>query len=416
MANLEKGSTSGGYNILTSNDLPNILPKSGSSVDTTSLNVNNYVKVATVNITSQYQQSYFSMDVFSGNNSGINYQSGLVYFRVKQQSALGSAPVVNLTLSNPIGMSINDVVAVLSKNDSTSTVIDLYVKINFSYDKLKYQTRYVRYPEILTFYDGFNNGGFVSSVPTGIAHFNCVLSDGTFNNLTMNGKNVLTTNKYTTSNVGPTNNQYALIGTLTFTSQYQMSESLISFMGGQTGNSTNIQRGLLFFRAKQQLAMGSTPFIEMYLMNQNNFAPTDVVAILTSNTSSQTVIQLYVKINSTYEQLYFNPLHEIGSNETGGVSFAWANQSSLITSSGSLPSGTQSNAILQSGVDGNATINATTTSVIVTHNLGYTPTTVTLGAQGNLGSIWWGNQNGTTFTIYCSTAPASNTGVTYRAK
>jgi hypothetical protein len=219
---------------------------------------------------------------------------------------------------------------------------------------------------------------------------------------------------YGTPNTKATAGQYALIGTVTLTSQSAQFVSFINFFSGASGGATNTQRGLLFFRVKQQAALGSPPVIEMSLMNQNNFAPTDLVAVITTNTSSQTVVKLYVHMNLSYDQLWFNPIHEL--NNSYWTTIEWANKAALIVDKPSLPAGTQFNAILQSGIYGTATITAGTTSVVVNHWFGYSPTFVNCTAQGNLGNVWWDTPTTNSFTIHCSSAPASNTVVSYHVK
>jgi parallel beta-helix repeat protein len=68
------------------------------------------------------------------------------------------------------------------------------------------------------------------------------------------------------------------------------------------------------------------------------------------------------------------------------------------------------------GVEGNATINASSTSVVVTHGMNSTPTIIQCTAQGNIGNVWVSNPTLTQFTINCATAPVSNTIVSWEAK
>jgi hypothetical protein len=219
---------------------------------------------------------------------------------------------------------------------------------------------------------------------------------------------------YVTANTNATAGQYALLGTVTITSQTAEFISLINITSGASGGATNTQRGLLYFRVKQQNALGGVPVIELALMNQNNFAPTDVVAIVTTNTSTQTVVKLYVHMNLSYDQLWFNPIHEL--NNSYWTTIDWANKATLIVDKPSLPVGTQFNATLQSGIYGTATINASTTSVVVNHWFGYIPTFVNCTTQGNVGNVWVTNITNNAFTINCSTTPAGNTVVSYHVK
>lgn len=67
------------------------------------------------------------------------------------------------------------------------------------------------------------------------------------------------------------------------------------------------------------------------------------------------------------------------------------------------------------GGSGKATITSGTTSVTVTHGLGYTPTKVLCTPFGNVGNVWVTNATNTAFTINCSTAPGTNTDISWSA-
>lgn len=374
MANLKKGSTYDGYTIVSKKDLALLAPKA-ISLQTGGTNNGNFVKIATVTLTWQYAVTSSYIDVVGGDNGGGTYQSGTIFFRVKQQNALGGAPIVDLDIRNPVSMSAADVVAVLSKNDSTATVVDLYVRINFTYEILQANFSNFRY---FPYMKPCNYSQFFSTLPTG-TQFPCTLRDGVFNNLTMGGKTVLNTDHlsatdphtmyskksigYTVNSAG-TSGQYALIGTATITAQFQLAEAFIQFMSGASGNNAT-QRGLLHFRVKQQAAMGSAPIIEMWLMNSNNFSPADVVAIVTSNTSNQTVVQLYAKINNTFEELYFNTFQELTLGVRSSITIVWSTQAALIASVGSLPTGTQTNAAYQTHVLSGTTASRPTVGIYV---------------------------------------------------
>jgi hypothetical protein len=407
LAILEKGSTTGGYTILSTADLPNIVPKTGASSDSGGTNGGKFVKVASAKLTSQYAETLMTLSVVAGNAGSVNYQSGKVFFRVKQQNAMGSVPYVNVVLRDPVGMTASDIIGVLSKNDSGSTVVDLYIKVVNSYDVLRYKVDDIAFSYLMTIYQ--NAGQFLTSVPTGLSQYSCVLSDGTFTNLTMAGKTVLNTDHtnasdphtvyhrkapYVTSNTSATLGQYALIGTVTITAQNQMAESLIHFMGGASGLTSNSQRGILFFRVRQQAVMGSAPIIEMVLSNNVNFSPADVVAIITTNTSGQTIVQLYVKINNSFEELYFNPIHELYLGIRSSVTIAWSNQSALVVNSGSLPAGTQTNAVYHQINATGTTANRPTIGVYV--GMSYFDTTLNKPVWRNASNNGWVDATGAT--------------------
>jgi len=406
MSNLERGATAGGYTILTTRDFPIVLPKLGNSMISSLADVGKYTKIATVEIPNQYNQTYAVIKVTGGENGAATYQHADIFFRVKQQAAMGSAPVVNVVVSNPIGMTSTDVAAVVVKNDSSLTRVELYVKIKFSFDVLRYRVIHEIFGEYLKIVNGLQ---YLSTLPSG-TQVSGVLEDGSFNNLTMGGKTVITTDHtsasdphtqyvrkmpYKTSNTGATASQWALIGTVTMTAQYQMASGLISFLSGVSG-VTNAQRGLVYFRVKQQAAMGSAPVIETFLMNNNSsFLTTDIMTIVTSNTSSQTVIQLYARINGVYEELYFNPLHELTNPVSGTiVNIVWANLAPLVATTGALPAGTQQTAQYQQTITTSATANRPTSGTYA--GMPHFDTTLNKPIWRNATNNGWVDSTGTT--------------------
>lgn len=63
--------------------------------------------------------------------------------------------------------------------------------------------------------------------------------------------------------------------------------------------------------------------------------------------------------------------------------------------------------------DGTASIASGTTSIVVAHGLGTTPTGVQATPRGNVGNVWISSVGATNFTINCSAAPGANTTVTW---
>ncbi|WP_274654663.1 hypothetical protein [Paenibacillus humicola] len=243
-----------------------------------------------------------------------------------------------------------------------------------------------------------------------IGDFNAAVTNGAI--ITGNVPNIydkkVTGMTFFTPNTGGSSAGYwSQIGKVAITQQFQDSMSTISLISGDSSN-TNTQRAQVFFRVKQQGAMGSPPVIELYISNQNGMLGTDLAAVVTQNDLTATVVQLYVKINNAFETIYFNPIHSAGSVKAG-----WTGYNALVQS---LPGGTQKTASYQNGIDGVTIINARAPSVTVTHGLGYAPSSVVCTPQANIGSVWVTNITTTTFTINCSVAPASNTVVNYHAK
>jgi paraquat-inducible protein B len=141
--------------------------------------------------------------------------------------------------------------------------------------------------------------------------------------------------------------------------------------------------------------MGSAPIIDMSLMNAKGMSPSDAMAIITTNTSSQTVVQLYVKINNVFDELYFSPIQELTSPTTGTiVNVTWSNLATLITSSGSLPAGTQQTAQYPQVINNGTTANRPTTGTYA--GMPFFDTTLNKPIWRNSSNNGWVDSTGTT--------------------
>lgn len=132
-----------------------------------------------------------------------------------------------------------------------------------------------------------------------------------------------------TQNTGASYANYvARILSINITKQYE--DAMIGGVLYNYGDGNSILDCANFnIRVKQQAAMGSAPYVDMHL--QNNRGYFDVYAVLISNTSSLTQVDVYVKILSAYRTILFSPVFKSGSIE------AFSNET-LISA---LPSGTQ---------------------------------------------------------------------------
>jgi hypothetical protein len=99
---------------------------------------NQWTKIANVTLTASAQRSLNQISIIGGNNgdSTLPAQVGIVYFRVQQQNALGSAPNIEVDLNYSQRMSVADVMTVTTQNDATATSVDLYVRIVGNFETL----------------------------------------------------------------------------------------------------------------------------------------------------------------------------------------------------------------------------------------------------------------------------------------
>ncbi|GIO13040.1 hypothetical protein J19TS2_25950 [Cohnella xylanilytica] len=98
-----------------------------------------WTKVASSTISGQFSSNSVIIDFINGASGSTDATSARVTFRVKQQNSLGSAPIVQVYVDNgqwPLDES--DFVAITTVNDSSKTVVDLYVRIKTYYDHLQF--------------------------------------------------------------------------------------------------------------------------------------------------------------------------------------------------------------------------------------------------------------------------------------
>lgn len=136
--------------------------------------------------------------------------------------------------------------------------------------------------------------------------------------------------KYTTATSGASYmGQYTKIASITVTGQYVDGNSVMLL--NTTGSASGIQpKGILYFRVKQQNPMGGVPGIDLKITNTEAINESNFVAVITSNTTTSTIVELYYKAYNSYETMVFVPLL------SNGMTF-YSNQSYSTT----LPTGTQ---------------------------------------------------------------------------
>lgn len=120
----------------------NIYTPKTSKLKSSGGNSTGYIKIATFTITSQYRNALFKLNIIEGEKS--NLHSCDLLFKLRQNNAMGSVPDCILHLDNVTGTlcSTNNFIAVITQNNSSATVVDLYYVISEAYTTIYYKEDY----------------------------------------------------------------------------------------------------------------------------------------------------------------------------------------------------------------------------------------------------------------------------------
>jgi hypothetical protein len=130
--------------------------------------------------------------------------------------------------------------------------------------------------------------------------------------------------------------QWTKIGSLSINGQYLAGTAVIDLVSSDSG-SNNKTYARILWRVKQQNALGGAPFVNLDInADAQRLDPSSVAAVLVTNTTSLTQVDLFVKVNDPYDSLKFNP-YIVYQN---GAVFSWYE---LQPFSASLPAGTVTN-------------------------------------------------------------------------
>lgn len=186
---------------------------------------------------------------------------------------------------------------------------------------------------------------------------------------------------YNTTNTGNTNiGQYTKLTSCTITGQFWDCRSLFDVVSVGDGNTAG-KRAAVDFRVKQQAALGSAPYVNVDVYDTDGLDNTDFVAVTTVNTASQTVVELYGKIDDGYQHWLMTPRVVNGS-----VSPAFVTNQGF---SASLPSGTQTVGSYVLGTYSSLQVNGTTNStgaLTVTNTVTGTTLNGTVGINTGAGA------------------------------
>lgn len=139
--------------------------------------------------------------------------------------------------------------------------------------------------------------------------------------------------RYITSSTGSTEaGKWTRIGRCAISVQYQDMNVMLAVHDISHGSATT-RRGLLFLRVKQQNAMGQAPGVELSWLENQGYSLGHFAAVVASNTSAETAVDLYMLQSQGYAQTCAEVVTLAGSGSFTGFSAAGY--------AASLPSGTQ---------------------------------------------------------------------------
>ncbi|WP_249710683.1 hypothetical protein [Bacillus cereus] len=164
----------GGYPVLTEehcsdiNAHPNLVRMYGyKTTQTDAETKNSWTKIANVSLTERYKYALAHVQLMSGSHGYDYSQHCLAYIRVKQQSSMGSPPVIQLLINNYALMSPEHFKAVLVKNDSKETRVDIYVNVVDSFDYLSFSPLHISMNDTGSKIEWFSNQPLLGTLPPG---------------------------------------------------------------------------------------------------------------------------------------------------------------------------------------------------------------------------------------------------------
>jgi hypothetical protein len=123
----------------------------------------------------------------------------------------------------------------------------------------------------------------------------------------LSGKAFYSTGFATTNTGGTYVNQWTKLMVATITSQYADCDVLIDFIGIGSG-ATVVNRGRLFFRVKQQAALGQAPYVDLRLFDNIVIQANNFKAIIVQNDASATKVELWVQNTTSWDSIIYTPI------------------------------------------------------------------------------------------------------------
>ncbi|WP_274853277.1 phage tail protein [Bacillus methanolicus] len=156
-------------------------------------------------------------------------------------------------------------------------------------------------------------------------------------NVEISVKNALNVSGYRTSNTEVSNaNKWTRLCSLRVTAQYGYVVADIDLLSGHDGSAT-AKFATVYVRLKQKNPMGQSPYCQLVIKTANGLTSNDIKGVVTANSATETILELWAKIPWGYEEIHFYPQNLM----TSSGSFT---PFELQAFSDTLPTGTQVNA------------------------------------------------------------------------
>jgi hypothetical protein len=204
---------------------------------------------------------------------------------------------------------------------------------------------------------------------------------------------------------------YTELGSCSLTTQYSGCSTQITIVGGENGAASFNSQASVFFTVYQQAAMASAPVVGVNVQsNAELIKASDLTAVITTNTSGQTVVQLWAQINLSYSSWNYTPLLV---RDTGTGVMAWTPDTAF---QASLPAGTATTGTFNDVNANTITLqNSSATAVQIQNASGYSELKVdTSGNKVTLGNVTATSGQGITGTLVFADGTNDNYGLTLR--
>jgi|GEM_PF-6623975 len=136
---------------------------------------------------------------------------------------------------------------------------------------------------------------------------------------------------------GVDGNKWTKLGSCTLDFQYEQCLSTINIIGGHDGTAGHNTQATVSVRVKQQNALGGAPIVDLQLNGVAQvITKDDIKTVTVQNDAAGTVVELYGRITTIYDQWYYTPVMNTGNY--GAATWVWTPHSPFLAA---LPAGTQ---------------------------------------------------------------------------
>ncbi|QSX19982.1 hypothetical protein [Priestia megaterium] len=126
-----------------------------------------WAKIGVIHLTEQYKYALARLVFMSGNSGYTTSQRGHLFLRVKQQSALGTPPIIQLRIKDYANISPDQIKAVTIQNDAQATRVEFYMKINNAFDQIFFNPYHVVTNETGSYYAWYSDQSLIPTLPSG---------------------------------------------------------------------------------------------------------------------------------------------------------------------------------------------------------------------------------------------------------